>query len=141
MALLFLVRHAQASFLAEEYDHLSALGESQATLLGEYWASRKMVFHRVGAGPRRRHAGTARFVRDAYATANLNFPNPEMLPEFDEYDAENVFDRSLPALLETDQNIRAFHAAFKSASGPARIVTPSRNCSKPSSANGCMAKY
>jgi broad specificity phosphatase PhoE len=115
MAVLFLVRHAQASFLSEDYDHLSLLGESQAARLGEYWASRKTVFHRAAVGPRRRHAGTARFVRDAYRAASLSFPNPEPLPEFDEYDAQNAFDRGLPALLETDQNIRALHAAVESA--------------------------
>jgi broad specificity phosphatase PhoE len=40
MGILFLVRHAQASFLEQNYDKLSALGEAQACHLGEYWARR-----------------------------------------------------------------------------------------------------
>jgi broad specificity phosphatase PhoE len=52
MGILFLVRHAQASFLEQNYDKLSALGEAQACHLGEYWARRKILFDRVCAGPR-----------------------------------------------------------------------------------------
>ena len=47
MGILFLVRHAQASFLEQNYDKLSALGEAQASHLGEYWARRQIVFNRV----------------------------------------------------------------------------------------------
>ena len=47
MGILFLVRHAQASFLGEKYDKLSTLGEGQARLLGEYWARRNIVFDRA----------------------------------------------------------------------------------------------
>jgi len=43
MGILFLVRHAQASFLEQNYDKLSALGETQARHLGEYWTRRKIV--------------------------------------------------------------------------------------------------
>jgi len=35
MGVLYLVRHAQASFLEPNYDKLSALGETQAGVLGE----------------------------------------------------------------------------------------------------------
>jgi broad specificity phosphatase PhoE len=116
MGILFLIRHAQASFLAENYDQLSELGGSQAALLGEYWASRKMIFDRVCVGPCVRHRDTAMLVRDAYAKAGLHFPDPQMLPEFDEYQGENVLRRSLPSLLESDTGIRELHAAFQSAS-------------------------
>jgi len=50
MGILFLVRHAQAWFLEQNYDKLSALGEAQARHLGEYWTRRKIVFDRVCAG-------------------------------------------------------------------------------------------
>jgi broad specificity phosphatase PhoE len=115
MGALFLVRHAQASFLGDDYDKLSALGESQAALLGEYWAKRKLIFNRAGVGPRVRHRETAKFVREAYVTAKLDFPDPETFPEFDEYQGEEVLRASLPALLESDQTIRDLHSAFQSA--------------------------
>ncbi len=115
MGILYLIRHAQASFLQPEYDKLSPLGESQSRLLGEHWTQRKIIFDRVAVGPCARHQDTVNFVSAAYRHAGLNFPQPQTLPEFDEYHAEEVLRGTLPALLEKDQNIRDLHAAFQSA--------------------------
>jgi broad specificity phosphatase PhoE len=38
MGTLYLVRHGQASFGADDYDQLSDLGRAQAVRLGEYLA-------------------------------------------------------------------------------------------------------
>jgi len=119
MGILFLVRHAQASFLEQNYDKLSALGEAQACHLGEYWARRQIVFDRVCAGPCVRQKDTLRLVSNAYSKAGLKFPDPLVLPEFDEYQGEAVLEHSLPGLMENDQSIRALHAAFKSSSDSA----------------------
>jgi broad specificity phosphatase PhoE len=119
MGILFLVRHAQASFLEQNYDKLSERGEAQARLLGEYWARRNIVFDRVCAGPAVRQKDTLKLVSDAYVKAGLEFPTPLVLPEFDEYRGEAVLERSLPALLENDQSIRELHAAFQSSSDSA----------------------
>ena len=115
MGILYLVRHAQASFLEPNYDRLSTLGEVQSRLLGEHWAQRKIAFDRVGVGPCARQKDTVKLVSAAYHQAGLNFPEPQTLPEFDEYHAEEVLRASLPKLLETDQKIRGLHAAFQSA--------------------------
>ena len=117
MGTLFLVRHAQASFLEQNYDKLSKLGESQARLLGEYWAQRGIVFDRVCIGPRLRQEGTVRFVSGAYKKKGLEFPRPLVLSEFDEYQGQAVLERGLPGLLAGDQSIRDLHAAFQAASG------------------------
>jgi phosphohistidine phosphatase SixA len=90
MAILFLVRHAQASFLELNYDKLSQLGEAQARLLGEYWAKRNVVFDRVCVGPRVRQKDTARLVSEAFERNGLTFPQPMVLSEFDEYKGEVV---------------------------------------------------
>jgi broad specificity phosphatase PhoE len=119
MGTLFLVRHAQASFLEQNYDKLSKLGEEQASLLGEFWARRNIVFDRTCVGPRVRQKDTLKLVSDTYGRAGLKFPAPLVLPEFDEYQGEAVLERSLPALLENDQSIRELHAAFQSSSGSA----------------------
>jgi len=117
MGTLFLVRHAQASFLEQNYDKLSERGEAQARLLGEYWAQRKIVFDRACVGPRVRQKETMKLVSATYDKAGLKFPEPLVLDEFDEYRGEAVLERSLPGLLETDQSIRDFHAMFQSSSG------------------------
>jgi broad specificity phosphatase PhoE len=124
MSTLYLIRHAQASFLAEDYDKLSARGEAQAALLGDYWSSRKLPFDRVAAGPRLRHRETVNLVRASYSRAGLNFPEPQILRQFDEYQGEEVLRVSLPELLESDPQIRALDAAFRSApEGPAKRST------------------
>jgi broad specificity phosphatase PhoE len=114
MGILFLVRHAQASFLAENYDKLSPLGEQQSRALGEYWSQRKLNFDRVAVGPCIRQKDTAQIVVAAYRQAGQPFPEPQIIPEFDEYQAEEVLKHTLPRLLETDENIAHLHAAFKS---------------------------
>ena len=116
MGILYLVRHAQASFLQPDYDKLSPHGETQSRLLGEHWARRKITFERVGVGPCARQKDTVKLLSAAYQKAGLDFPAPQMLPEFDEYHAEAVLRATLPALLEKDHNIRELHAAFHSAS-------------------------
>jgi broad specificity phosphatase PhoE len=117
MGVVFLVRHAQASYLEPNYDKLSKLGEAQARLLGEYWARHKIVFDRVCTGPCIRQRDTLVLVSAEYRKAGMQFPDSLELREFDEYQGEAVLERSLPELLESDQNIRDLHSAFQSASG------------------------
>jgi broad specificity phosphatase PhoE len=117
MSVVYLVRHAQASYLEPNYDKLSNLGEAQARLLGEYWARHGIVFDRACTGPCIRQKGTLALVSAEYRKAGMQFPDPVELSEFDEYQGEAVLERSLPELLESDQNIRNLHSALQSASG------------------------
>lgn len=119
MSVVYLVRHAQASFLEPDYDKLSKLGEAQACLLGEYWVRHKIVFDRACTGPRVRQKDTLSIARDTCRKAGIPFPEPLVLPEFDEYQGEAVLERSLPGLLETDRNIRDLHSVFQSSSSSA----------------------
>jgi len=119
MGTLFLVRHAQASFLEQNYDKLSERGGEQARLLGEYWAQRNVVFDRACTGPCVRQINTAKLISDESRKAGIEFPVPLVLLEFDEYQGEAVLERSLPGLLENDQSIRDLHSAFQSSSGSA----------------------
>src|SRR5271168_2976692 len=114
MGLLYLVRHSQASFLSENYDKLSPLGEAQSRRLAEFWAHQKLNFDRVATGPCVRQKDTVKFITQAYRQAGQVFPEPQIMPEFDEYQAEDVLKRTVPALLETDESIRNLHAAFQS---------------------------
>jgi broad specificity phosphatase PhoE len=60
MALVYFVRHAQASFGSHDYDQLSDLGRQQARWLGEWFADNEIRFHRVLAGTLIRQQDTAR---------------------------------------------------------------------------------
>lgn len=113
MGRLFLVRHAQASFLSQDYDQLSARGETQARLLGSYWARRKVIFDCVCAGPCVRHRQTAELVAEAYRKAGRDFPSSLVLDEFDEFQGDAVLSKSLPELLGNNDRIRELHSALE----------------------------
>src|SRR5947207_4859339 len=112
MSHLFLVRHGQASFLEQNYDKLSAVGETQARLLGEHWARSGARFHRVYSGPRSRQTETARIVGEEYRNAGVPWPQVQVIQEFDEYAGESVLDASLPGLAENNPDIRNLQQAF-----------------------------
>ena len=68
MSVLTLVRHGQASFFADDYDRLSAAGEQQSRLLGQFWLEREIVAGRplvvAVDGPERQQVGSRRRERD-----------------------------------------------------------------------------
>lgn len=92
---VFLVRHAQASLGADDYDRLSALGESQAVLLGAWMARSGRRPARVITGRMRRHAQTASACLRA---AGLGDPPAVVLPGLDEFDADELIARLRPEL-------------------------------------------
>ncbi|MBI1746430.1 MAG: histidine phosphatase family protein [Acidobacteria bacterium] len=104
MSGLLLVRHGQASFLSDDYDRLSRLGERQSRLLGSYWAEQGVLFDRVFVGPRRRHCQTHEAVAAVYKERGIPWPDPVTLTELDEYPAEIVFKAILPKLNDHDSN-------------------------------------
>ena len=58
MGTLYLVRHGQASFGADDYDVLSPLGHQQALRLGEYFAAKGMAFDAALTGTLQRQIST-----------------------------------------------------------------------------------
>lgn len=95
MGSIYLIRHGQASFGAEDYDVLSSLGERQSTLLGSHLAQIGLCLDRAVSGSLTRQAHTARLVLEQLAEA------PELHTDaaFNEFDAEGVIRALLPALL------------------------------------------
>src|SRR5690606_37048982 len=65
MSIVYLVRHAQASFGAEDYDALSELGFRQAHWLGRHFADRGLRFARTVSGTMLRQQDTARAILEA----------------------------------------------------------------------------
>jgi broad specificity phosphatase PhoE len=100
MSLLTLVRHGQASFDADDYDRLSALGEQQARLLGQYWANQRVAFDEVYTGPRSRQQKSAELVGMGLEQGGLVWPEPVILSDLDEYDLEGLLKRLAPRLVE-----------------------------------------
>jgi broad specificity phosphatase PhoE len=99
MSTLWLVRHAQASFLESDYDQLSALGHEQARLLGAHWAELGIELDRVVSGPRRRQRHTAELCVEAMRAAGARAAAIEIVNELDEYRADEIIERYLPELI------------------------------------------
>jgi broad specificity phosphatase PhoE len=86
MGTLYLVRHGQASFGAEDYDQLSELGRRQSVRLGEYFAERGIHFDGLIAGTLRRHKQTLEGILEGmnHAGEHLSWEG------LNEYDSEAV---------------------------------------------------
>lgn len=115
MALITLVRHGQASFMQDDYDKLSALGQQQSTVLGQYWLRTKAGIDQVYYGPAKRHVHTGELVADVFRKAGETFPEPLPAPELDEYPGIEVLRTFLPGLLEKHEDIRALEQSFRNA--------------------------
>ncbi|GAA2470303.1 histidine phosphatase family protein [Streptomyces longisporus] len=89
MPLICLVRHGQASFGAQDYDALSALGREQGTAVGRELARRGLRDPRVVSGTLTRQRDTARLLADA---AGFDKPWSED-PRWNEYDHTALMSR------------------------------------------------
>jgi broad specificity phosphatase PhoE len=109
MGKLTLVRHGQASFLAEDYDNLSVLGRLQAERLGEYWAKKGKQFDAVYLGTLRRHEQTLQGI--------LKHLGPQATPEYraslNEYDSHAVISCTHPAPLPARDTVEGFKQHFR----------------------------
>ncbi|HWZ33674.1 MAG TPA: histidine phosphatase family protein [Bryobacteraceae bacterium] len=103
MSTLTVVRHAQARPFEKNSDSLSELGERQARTLGEYWSRLGVTFDEVLSGSLQRHC----------QTAALALMSPQVVPDWNEYDAEGIM-RSHPHPSTFPDN-RAFQKVFESA--------------------------
>ena len=112
MSSLILVRHAQASFGADDYDKLSELGETQSTLLGGYWVNAQSHFDHVLIGPRLRHRETAALAERVFRDAGHPWDEQEHLESLDEYQGESLIKKALPRLIGEDTHLQSLAAAF-----------------------------
>ncbi len=100
MGQIFLVRHAQASFAADDYDELSALGVEQSRLLGAWLARCGQRFTYAASGSLRRHRQSAEACLAALPEA-LRPAGPTAVDAgFDEYDSGDVIQRHRPDLAD-----------------------------------------
>ncbi len=95
MGSIYLIRHGQASFGADDYDVLSPLGVRQAEVLGEHLSQLGIAFDRCVSGSLRRQQHTA-----STALQRMNAVPPLDIDEaFNEFDADAVIRALLPDLL------------------------------------------
>jgi broad specificity phosphatase PhoE len=96
---IYLIRHGQASFGADDYDVLSPTGFRQAEVLGAHLAQLGLQFDRCIAGSLFRQRHTAQTAMAQLDAAGLIAPALETDQAFNEFDAEAVIRALLPAML------------------------------------------
>ena len=84
MGTLYLVRHGQASFGADNYDQLSPLGWQQSRRLGEHFRQQGRRFDAVLTGTLQRHAQTLSGIQEGLGAAHASL----QVPGLNEYDSE-----------------------------------------------------
>jgi broad specificity phosphatase PhoE len=117
LAQLILIRHGQATPFEEITDRLSPVGERQARKLAEFWIRNQATFDEVYTGSLERQRRTAELVREAFTSRGLAWPEAQVMPELNEYDAESVVKHFAPQWAATesggpDQN-RRFQKMFE----------------------------
>lgn len=99
MGSIYLIRHGQASFGADDYDVLSPVGIRQSEVLGAHLVQLGLRFDRCLAGDLRRQQDTARHALEQVVAAGIEVPGLEIDSAFDEFDADAIIRALLPALL------------------------------------------
>lgn len=99
MGSIYLIRHGQASFGADDYDVLSPTGIAQSEALGDYLARLGLRLDRCVAGDLRRQQDTGRLALARMHAAGSQVPVLETDAAFNEFDADGVIRALLPGLL------------------------------------------
>ncbi|MDD0811771.1 histidine phosphatase family protein [Curvibacter sp. RS43] len=109
MGTLYLVRHGQASFGADDYDRLSELGHKQSVRLGEYFRLKGIEFNAVLTGTLRRHQETL-----AGMAKGLDWQaQPLLWPGLNEYDSEAVIQAIHPMPLAKPDTPELYRHHFR----------------------------
>ncbi len=101
MGSIYLIRHGQASFGAENYDVLSPLGFRQAAALGDYLERLDIRFDRCVSGELSRQQDTARATMERLGKGD---PAPELEIDgaFNEFPADEVIRAHMQDLLTVE---------------------------------------
>jgi broad specificity phosphatase PhoE len=99
---IYLIRHGQASFGADDYDVLSPLGIRQAEILGRHLAELGIRFDRCLSGDLRRQQHTGQGVIGQLREAGHSIPDIEVDSAFNEFEADEVIRAHLPDLLSLE---------------------------------------
>lgn len=102
MLKISLIRHAQASFGAANYDQLSSLGRQQASAIGDYLLNCQQSFDQVYHGAMWRQQETAELMaKSAQLSTDL-----QLETALNEFDSERLLTHYLPILANSSDKFR-----------------------------------
>ena len=109
MGTLYLVRHGQASFGADDYDVLSPIGQQQSLRLGEYFRLKGIVFAATLTGTLNRQMQTYAGICKGSGAAMAAIPWPGL----NEYDSHAVIAAIHPQPLEKPTSPEMYRQHFR----------------------------
>jgi broad specificity phosphatase PhoE len=109
MPTLYLVRHGQASFGAQDYDQLSDLGAQQSEQLGRYFKSKSLRFDAAYMGTLRRHQQTYAGIAQGMGISRQALQRPGL----NEYDSEAVVAAIHPEPLSREKSPENYRKHFR----------------------------
>jgi broad specificity phosphatase PhoE len=111
MGTLYLIRHGQASFGADDYDQLSPLGRQQAVRLGEYLRPKlqNQPIEAVMMGSLKRHRQTWEGIAEGAGLPHT----PAVWPGLNEYDSEALIRAIHPGPLAKPDTPEVYRAHFR----------------------------
>ncbi len=109
MGTLYLVRHGQASFGADNYDQLSELGQRQSERLGAYLASKGLQFEAAYCGSLQRQRQTLQGICQGAGIA----PPVTEWPGLNEYDSAAIIEAVHPQALAKPDTPETYRQHFR----------------------------
>ena len=109
MGTLYLVRHGQASFGADDYDVLSPLGQQQSLRLGEYFRFKGLIFDAALTGTLKRQLQTYAGICKGMGVE----PAAGRWPGLNEYDSHAVIEAIHPHPLEKPNSPEMYRQHFR----------------------------
>ena len=109
MGTLYLVRHGQASFGADDYDQLSELGQKQSERLGAYFAGKGLKFDAAYSGTLKRQIQTL----DGICRGGGYTLTGEQRPGLNEYNSEAVIGAIHPHKLSKPTSKEEYRNHFR----------------------------
>ncbi|HLT04772.1 MAG TPA: histidine phosphatase family protein [Pseudomonas sp.] len=100
MGSIYLIRHGQASFGADDYDVLCANGVRQSQILGEHLARLDTRLDHCYSGELQRQRHTAEHALERLGAHGQPTPTLRIEPAFNEFKADELIRAHLPELLE-----------------------------------------
>jgi broad specificity phosphatase PhoE len=115
MGTLYLIRHGQASFGADNYDNLSALGRQQSVRLGEYFKYKGVTFDAALTGTLKRQLQTFAGICEGLGEGEGKGASLEALPfaGLNEYNSEAVITAIHPYPLEKPDTPESYKHHFR----------------------------
>jgi broad specificity phosphatase PhoE len=112
MSILYLIRHAQASFGKADYDRLSETGMYQSKILADHLLALGHEFDAIYSGAQLRHEQTLAPFLEALANSNNIIPLVHSSDAFNEYDSENNLKTLIPEVIKEEPAFESDVAAM-----------------------------